>query len=242
MSEPHLSPPPPPPPPPGGGSGPAGAGLPWEERAAHGAVPAFVETAKLFVLNPTEAFARAKRSGDLFSPIAFAVVLGWIGIVFQSLWSLAFGSSWIDLLPPEMRQASGFGLAAQGVGLVAQIVLAPIFVVVFLFIGSAIVHLMLMVVGGTRDSQAGFEGTLRALAYSTVSQLGSVVPFAGGLIAMVWAIVLETIGLATLHRTSYGKAVAAVLLPLLLCCVCLFFFFGALVALIAGAAVSGAGN
>ena len=66
-------------------------------------------------------------------------------------------------------------------------------------------------------------------------------PFAGGLIAMVWAIVLETIGLATLHRTSYGKAVAAVL-PLLICCVCLFFAFGTIVALIAGAVASGAGN
>ena len=242
MSEPGLSPPPPPPPPPGGGAGPAGAGLPWEERARHGVAPAFVETAKLFIVNPTEAFARAKRSGDLFSPISFAVVLGWIGVVFQSLWSLALGSSLTDLLPPQMREDGGFGAAFQAFGLVAQIVLAPVFILIFLFIASGIVHLMLMLVGGTKASEAGFEGTLRALAYSSVSQLGSVVPFAGGLIAMVWAIVLETIGLATLHRTSYGKAVAAILLPLLLCCVCLVFAFGSIVALIAGAAASGAGN
>ena len=240
MSEPHLSPPPPPPP--GGGAGAAGAGLPWEERARLGAVPAFVETVKLLVVNPTEAFARAKRRGDLFSPIAFAVVLGWAGVIFQSLWSLAFGSSLLDLMPPEMREVSGFGVAAKTFGLVAQIILAPIFIVIFLFIGSAIVHLMLMLVGGTKASEAGFEGTLRSLAYSTVSQLASVVPFAGGLIAMVWAIVLEMIGLATLHRTSYGKAIAAILLPLLLCCVCLVFAFGSIVALIAGAAASGAGN
>jgi hypothetical protein len=239
MSEPHLSPPPPPPP--GGGPGP-GAGLPWEERARHGAAPAFVETAKLFIVDPVAAFARAKRRGDLFSPIAFAVVLGWIGVLFQSLWSMALGSSFTDLLPPEMRQTTGLGFAFETVGLIVQIVLAPVFILIFLFIASGIVHLMLMLVGGTKDSDAGFEGTLRALAYSTVSQLGSVVPFAGGLIAMVWAIVLETIGLATLHRTSYGKAVAAVLLPLLICCVCLFFAFGTLVALIAGAVASGAGN
>jgi hypothetical protein len=237
MSEPMI----PPPPPPGGGA-PGGAGLPWEERERQGAVAAFVETARLFITDPSRAFARAKRRGDLFSPIAFAVVLGWIGVVFQSLWSLALGSTFTDLLPPQMREASAFGFATQTVGLLVQIVLAPVFIVVVLFIGAGIVHLMLMMVGGTRDSEAGFEGTLRALAYSAVSQLGGVVPFAGGLIAMVWGIVLETIGLATLHRTSHGKALAAVLLPLLLCCVCLVFAFGSIVALIAGAAASGAGN
>jgi len=52
-----------------------------------------------------------------------------------------------------------------------------------LFIASAIVHADADGGGRTKDSDAGFEGTLRALAYSTVSQLGSVVPFAGGLIA-----------------------------------------------------------
>lgn len=238
MSDPMI----PPPPPPTGGGAPAGAGLPWEERARYGVVAAFVETAKLFIVDPRRAFDRAKRSGDLFSPIAFAVVLGWIGILFQSLWSLALGSSLTDLLPPQMREASSFGFASHSVVLLAQIVFAPIFIVVFLFIGAGIVHLMLLLVGGTKASEAGFEGTLRALAYSTVSQLGNLVPFAGGLITMVWAIVLETIGLATLHRTSYGRAVAAVLLPLLLCCVCLVFAFGSIVALIAGAAASGAGN
>lgn len=239
MSEPHLSPPPPPPPPPGGG---AGSGLPWEERERHGAGAAFVETAKLFITDPVQGFARAKRRGDLFSPIAFAVVLGWIGIAVQTLWSLAFGSSLADLLPPDMRQASGLGFAFETFGTIVQLVLAPVFILIFLFIGSGIVHLMLMLVGGTKDSEAGFEGTLRALCYSSVSQLGSLVPFAGGLIAMVWAIVLETIGLAALHRTSYGKAVAAILLPLAICCVCVVFAFGSIVALLAGAAASGAGN
>lgn len=236
MSEPTISPPPPPPPPAGGTES---AGLPWEERARHGAVQGFVETAKLFVVSPAEAFARAKRRGDLFSPLAFAVVLGWVGAILQSLWSLAFGSSWVAFLPPEVREQAGWAFAAQGFGLVIQIVFAPIFVLIGLFVVAGIVHLMLMLVGGTKASEAGFEGTLRAVSYSQIAQIASVVPFAGGLIALVWTIVLETIGLASLHRTSYGKAIAAILLPLLLCCVCLVFAFGGIVALIAGAAASG---
>jgi hypothetical protein len=241
MSEPML-PPPPPPPTDGGGAGPGAPALPWEDRARHGAVPALVETVKLFVTSPAAAFARARRRGDLTSPLVFAVLLGWLGVVVQSLWQLAFGSSFTELLGPLLKDQALPGLAAQGVGLAVQIVLAPIAILVVLFIGAGIVHLMLMLVGGTKSSEAGFEGTLRALSYSTVSQLAALVPFAGGLIAMVWAIVLETIGLADLHRTSTGKALAAVLLPLVLCCACAVFAFGSIVALIAGAAATGAGN
>ena len=43
---------------------------------------------------------------------------------------------------------------------------------------------------------------------------------AGGLIGVVWGIVLQVIGLATLHKTSQGKAALAVLIPIVLCCVC----------------------
>jgi hypothetical protein len=239
MNDPLLPPPAPPGTPPPGAPPAAGGALPWEDRDRLGAVNAFVETVKLLVVAPQAAFARAKRRGDLFSPLAFAVVLGWIGVVLQSLWSLAFGSSLFDLMPAELRSSPYFAFAGQTAGMLVQIVLAPIFILIFLFIASAIVHLMLMLVGGTKSSEAGFEGTLRALAYSSVAQLASIVPFAGGLIAMIWSIVLETLGLADLHRTSTGKALAAVLLPLLLCCVCIVFAFGSIIALIAGAAASG---
>ena len=37
--------------------------------------------------------------------------------------------------------------------------------------------------------------------------------------------VLQVIGLVRMHRTSTGKAVGAVLLPLVLCCVCVAVVF-----------------
>jgi hypothetical protein len=111
-----------------------------------------------------------------------------------------------------------------------------------LFVWSAIVHLFLMLYGGTRESDTGFEGTLRSLAWSSTAQLGQLVPFAGGLIALVWGIVLQTISLASFHRTTQGKALAAVLTPILLCCVCIALFAAGLVALVAGGIASGAGG
>jgi hypothetical protein len=42
-------------------------------------------------------------------------------------------------------------------------------------------------------------------------------------------------GLQTLHRTTAGKAITAVLLPLLLCCGCLVVAFGAIMAAVLSA-------
>ncbi len=218
MSEPALPPPPPPQDAPGG--------LPWEERAKHGALNAFVETVKSIVTAPIPAFARARRQGDLISPFAYAVLVGWLGVVVAQLWHLAMGTSLLSLMSPEVRRGVPFLVAATGFGLAFTLVLAPIFILLGLFIWGAIVHLFLMLFGGTKDSPTGFEGTLRVLAWSTTAQLAQVVPFAGGLIALVWGIALQTLGLASFHRTSHGRALAAVLAPILFCCVCAALLIG----------------
>ena len=49
-------------------------------------------------------------------------------------------------------------------------------------------------------------------------ELAGIIPFCGGLISLVWAIILYVFGLSTAHRTTQGKAVLAVLLPVVLCC------------------------
>ncbi len=223
MTEPEnvggASPPPAPPAGPGGGSG-GGQGNPWEQRDSLGFVPALIENVKLFVTSPAEAFARTRRSGDYVSPLIFAVLVGWVGAVIGQFWRLFFHASMFSFFPAEMSEQLGPMMVAGGMGFFSTLVLAPIIVAIVLFIWSGILHLCLVVVGGLGESQADFEGTFRAAAYSGVAQLAQVVPMVGGLIAMVWSIVLLVIGLSDLHNTSQGKALAAVLIPVALCCVC----------------------
>ena len=216
------------PPPPGGSfapgeppPGPTAPPLPWEDRQRLGFVNALVETIKLLVTAPGEAYRRAREKGDFLSPLLFAVVVGWVMAIVGQLWSLAFQSTWISLLPAELRDQIGPMLATSVIGFVATVILAPILVIVVLFIWSGIVHLCLMLVGGTGNSTSGFEGTFRAISYAQVASLAQVVPLVGGLIGFVWGIVLQVVGLATLHKTSQGKAAAAVLIPIGLCCVCI---------------------
>ena len=221
------TPPLPPPPPPAGGGwvppppgGPAPGGLPWERRSELGFVNAFLETIKLFVTNPAAAWQQTKEKGDYAEPLIFAILVSWIGIAVSSVWSGLFGQAWMAFLPPEMKEKLGGAMATNAGMILIQVGVAPILVLIGLFVGAAIYHVSFMIVGATKDSTTGFEGTFRVVAYSSVSNLAQMIPFVGGLAALVWNLILMVMGAVRMHRTTQGKAIAGVLIPLLLCCVC----------------------
>lgn len=240
------SPPPPPeggsaftPPPAGGDGGDGGGGSttppgnPWEQRDRLGFVPAFIENVKLFALSPSEAFARTRRTGDYVGPLIFGVLVGWIGYLFYTIWNLLLGGivqSWMmGMMPPEMQgQVGPSSMMVSGAMSFVWLILYPVIAAVFMFIGAGILHLCGMLTGALNNSDSGFEGTFRAVAFTSVSNLASIVPLVGGFIGLIWFIFLATVGLSTMHRTTQGKALLTVLLPIILCCVCClaFFFLG----------------
>jgi len=202
----------PPPPPPAAQPAP----LPWEQPGFP-AVEGLYETAKLFLLNPSAAFARMSIAGDLWRPLLFAVILGWVGLAVSQVWGIVFRSvieGFLASLPDYHPDASFvFGTVFS----VILIAIAPILTLLLVFIWSVIVHLLLLIFGGATRS---FTVTVRVVCYGTTTQLFQVVPLLGGPIAFVWARVLEIIGLARAHGTSAGKSAPAVLVPIALCCVC----------------------
>lgn len=226
---PSLPPQGPPPPPPGAQP----QALPWEQPG-YPALEGLYETAKLVLLNPTEAFARMSITGDLGRPLLFAVILGWVGIVAAQLYRFIIpGVAMPWRYFPEMEHSMSFAMR-PAFGIVTM-VLAPILILLAIFIGSAILHLFLLIVGA---GQSGFVATVRVVCYAGATQVLQVVPLCGGFIAAVWGIVLEIVGLAIAHRTSQGKAAVAVLLPIALCCACaavLMVAFGAMILAAIGA-------
>lgn len=238
---PPAPPPPPPsyyPPPPGGGG--AGARLPWDERGQIGFPNALVETVKLLVTAPGDAFSRLRQDGDYFGPILFGGLLYWVGMIFGQIWQLLFGNAMLRMIPGEFGRQIAAQSAGQGfVTAVIYIVFAPVLYLIALFIASGILHLCLMLVGALESSALGFEGTLKVVAYSSVTALANLVPIVGGLIGMVGSLILLTVGFTQAHKTTQGKALTAVLIPVVICCVCVVIgavVFGAgLAALIANA-------
>src|ERR1041384_8348277 len=97
-----------------------------------------------------------------------------------------------------------------------MIIFAPVIVAICVFIASGIIHLCLMLVGGAKKP---FETTFRVMCFAQGStQLLLIVPICGGLIAGVWALVVEIIGLAKAHETDIGRAALAILIPVIVCC------------------------
>src|SRR5881396_1554017 len=203
----------------------ARTGLPWEHRQERGFFNAFIETLAIVLTRPAEAFSVMKREGGLGEPLIYALIGGCVGGLVSFLFSLGFQS--LGLFTD--RHNNGLAaMAGMGIGS-AMIILLPLFIVIGLFIGSAIVHLCLMIVGGANQS---FETTFRVLAFSHGSTGPlQMIPICGGVIAGVWALVCSCIGLARAHETDTGRAVLAVFLPVIVCCgggLLVAFMFGAL--------------
>jgi hypothetical protein len=199
-----------------------------------GAPEAFLETVKQLATNPREAWARARESGGYGPPLLFAVIVGWIAAAAQTLWMGLFWRGGLPFLPPALASRFPGGMGLGGAFIAIKLILAPIGVVVALFIGSAILHVCYLMVGALKTSSSGFEGTFRVSAYSSVASLAQIVPLVGGLVSIVLWIILATIGGARMHRTTQGKALAAVLIPIVLLCVCAAIAVIAAIALFAG--------
>ncbi|MEN3369480.1 MAG: hypothetical protein V7609_1623 [Verrucomicrobiota bacterium] len=189
----------------------AGAGLPWEHRQQVGFFKAFVETVSLLLTRPSEAFVMMKTEGGLVDPLLFGLIGGSAGAIVSFCFQFL------------MRGLPGFGSQSNpaiemfGMGwMIFFLLLTPIGLALGIFIGSAILHLCLMLVGGANKS---FETSFRVVCFSCgAAYLFSMIPICGGLITLIYNIVLEIIGVARAHETTTGKAVLAVFLPLVICC------------------------
>jgi len=206
----------------------ARSGLPWDDRQQKGFFTAFIETLQMVLIRPAEAFTVMKREGGFGEPLIYAVVGGSVGAIVSFLFSLLFHSFGMFT---DQRNPLG-AMAGMGIGSIGFIVLIPLAIVIVLFIGAGIVHLCLMIVGGANQP---FETTFRVLAFTQGSTgVLQVIPVCGGLIAAVWGIVVNCIGLARAHETDTGRAVLAIFLPLVVCCGLAFvilFMVGGLAAL-----------
>jgi hypothetical protein len=188
------------------------SGLPWERRQELGLVKAFTDTLLMVLTKPVEAFTVMKREGGLVEPLIYMVIGGSFGMIVYCLFTLLLQS--IGFMA-DSRNAMA-GLVGVGIGFIFVLILMPVFVAIGAFIGSGILHLCLMIVGGAKQP---FETTFRVVCFAAGSAYPlMIVPFCGGLICGIWNIVLQCIGLSRSHEIETGRAVLAVLLPLIVCC------------------------
>jgi hypothetical protein len=188
-------------------------GLPWETQPK--SFGTWWETAKLCLMQPSYAFRIMWQYGGIGAPLLHAVSGIAIGSFGQLLWSIPL----VLVASVAGNQGQGGPEIAGVVGLqvvmqFVQCAAAVGFGAIGVFIGAAIIHVCLMMVGGAKQS---YETTFRVIAYSQgATGWLNAIP-CGALVLGIWALVLEIIGLAEAHEIPGSKAALAVFLPVLVC-------------------------
>jgi hypothetical protein len=176
----------------------------------------------MVLTKPDLAFRRMKTEGGFGEPLLYAVIGGGVGVAVWFIFSLILNS--LGVFNPR---ETGFGTMVGMSVSFAVLVWRLVAVAVAPFIFGGLVHLSLMIVGGANKA---FETTFRVISFSQGSTAPlQLVPCCGGLVALVWCLVANCIGVARAHGIDTGRATLAVLLPVIVCCgggVLLLFVFG----------------
>lgn len=196
-------------------------GLPWENRSNFGFFGAIFETVKLVLSDPSAAFTRMKRDGGLAEPLLYSLIVGsvcsYVALVYQLIATAVQGFPQVKEVGKELTvQYIHFPHSVLVLQFGFGILVMPVMIVIGIFVLSLMLHVILFLLGGARQS---FETTFRVVCYSTGSTaIWQLLPICGFYIGLVWNVVATCIGLAKAHEISTGKAVVTVLLPAILCC------------------------
>ena len=196
--------------------------IPWDERDRIGVVSALVETTREVLTQPGAFFRAMPVTGGLGSPLLYAVIIGWIGLVASAFYQAIFrsvvgsGLGCVRVRPAGDRGPAGLG---RGLGRLR---------------GAGRLRGRLR---GDRRLRRGRDPPPRAdaagrgaprlrgdvprgAASPRPRASSSSSPSAASSSAGIWTLVLYVLGLAEAHQIGHGKAAAAVLLPIVLVCCC----------------------
>lgn len=178
---------------------------PADTQAGGGSAPSaagIVSTFMAVVTRPGEFFTAMPRTGGFVQPLIFMIVMGVAaGIVRAVLGILGL----VHGLPMAMALAS--------------IILTPIFVVIFGFIGAAILFVIWKIMGSEQDFETAYRCTAYGGAISPITQLFAVIPYLGSVLALAWWTLILVLASTRVHKIRQGVAatvfgIIAVLLAL----------------------------
>jgi len=167
----------------------------------------YLELIKGFILSPVETFRKVKDT-DYGDTLVYFLILVLINTILSiPIMLFLLPSAWFSGI------FTMFGLGTlSGFWFVIFAVMMIIASVVFLFIGSAWLHLWVYVFGGRN----GYRETLKALAFGdTPALLLGWIPMIG-ILAGIWALVLSVLGVRELQGISTGRALGAFLVAVII--------------------------
>ena len=213
----------------GSGGGGYRVRTPWED--AEVSFPADLFRSWMEVLTRPKEFFRSLDPEISFArPLIFYLLFSVFGSGASTLsWLAIFGDSYKQLnIGPGME---AFPLTAY---MWMNFFFSPFTALIALLVYVGMVH------GGVRifvPDGKSIGVTARTLSYVTAPAVVAIVPVLGWAVAFFWTATLAVIGIQWTHRTSFGRAFAAVIVPpfiLLSGLMMLFVLLGVFLALVVG--------
>ena len=201
-------------------------GTPWERRGELGWWTGWGRTVQQALFEPSGLFAAARldKGASQLGFAVFSTSVAWtIGELLEAPLRHLMGGRLRESVagmssdPDVQRIIDQMLQRTSPAGLLATVLLTPLLTLVFLYVNAALTHAVAALMG---QAKRGFPATFAACAYACAPMVFLAVPGCGSIVAILWTIVLTSIGIKVTHRISSGAAAAAVLAPyLLLCCV-----------------------
>ncbi len=195
------------------------SGLPWERNKGDAKLS---RTAKMVLLNPSDAFSRMRCTGGLGSPMGYLCLTMAIAIAAIFGWALVGMFAGLGLGLASAENVDGERLAAAIGGSLVTILISAVIsigiaipgVILNSFIQAGVLHVILMMLGGARR---GFETTYRVVCFSLGSSvLIYVIPCVSYVVAPIFMLIALIVGLSRAHEISGGKAALAIFAPVLI--------------------------
>ncbi|MEW5737890.1 MAG: YIP1 family protein [Myxococcota bacterium] len=206
--------------------------LPWDERESIGTWRAWWRTCVQLISSPTSTLESARSDGSFGGSVLFSLLSTLVG------YGMTVGVLSLSVIPAMVlgakRGEAGdlTGVAIVLLGFVFYAVLILVVQMAILLVFAALDHVMLLMLGAQPKR---YEVSVRANALAMAPALVGLVPLCGVYVWPLWAIVLRIIALMHLHKTTAGKAAAAVLIPTVLFCgLCGSLYFAAFAAGLSG--------
>ena len=148
-----------------------------------------VGTVKDVILAPVDFYRGMAKSGGFGEPLIFAVVMGVAsGLVQAVLGLLHFGA-----------------VASVGMAL-ASVIITPVVVLIFGFVGAAIMFVIWKLMGSNESYETAYRCGAYAAAISPITALLGIIPYVGSLVGLAWMLYLIVTASVEVHKIPSKKA------------------------------------
>lgn len=190
-------------------SDPGISAFPWPPSGGDSAIDAWGRTWHGASLKPRRFFSTMPHGGSLGAAVLYYLTIGIAVAGAHLFWAMVGGAG-----EGPVDSVAGAPGASETWAPLVDFLTAPVLLLLSLFLAAGVTHLLLRVFGGTQPDTGVYGTTVRVFAYAYSPQLLGVIPDIGVVAGFVWMVVVAIVGLSAAHRTSTGRAAAAVLIPL----------------------------